>query len=69
MKKLMSIEQVAGTFSDDLPDWQYQINLAWLRSLHSLMANGGVWASPALGTIYRKRGDGFIRELDDDSAT
>jgi len=58
----LSIQEVADTFSKDLPDWQREVNLAWLTSLHGLMAEGGVWGSPGLGTIYRKKGDGFVLE-------
>ena len=57
---MMTIKEVVDTFSADLPDWQYGVNLAWLTNLHSLMAEGGVWASPELGTIYQKKGAGFV---------
>ncbi len=62
--EVLSIEEVAASFSKDLPDWQAQANLAWLKGLHSMMAEGAVWGSPALGTIYHKRGDGFVLALD-----
>jgi hypothetical protein len=58
--EVLSIEEVADSFSQDLPDWQKQINLAWLTNLHRLMKEGGVWGSPNLGTVYRKSGDGWI---------
>ena len=58
--EVLSIEDVADSFSQDLPDWQRQINLDWLTSLHRLMAEGGIWGSPNLGTVYRKCGDGWV---------
>jgi len=59
-EKVLSIEEVVDSFSNDLPDWQKATNLKWLTGLHDMMAEDGVWGSPNLGTIYRKRGDGFV---------
>ena len=64
MSDVLSIEEVAASFSDDLPDWQAQANLKWLKGLHSMMREGAVWGSPNLGTIYHKRGDGFVLDMD-----
>lgn len=58
--EVLSIQEVADSFSQDLPDWQKQINLDWLTSLHRLMSEGGIWGSPNLGTVYRKCGDGWV---------
>ena len=58
--EVMSIQEVADSFSEDLPDWQKATNLKWLAGLHEMMAEGGVWGSPNLGTIYSKKGDGFV---------
>jgi len=69
--EILSIEEVATSFSSDLPDWQAEANLKWLKGLHSMMKEGAVWGSPNLGTIYHKRGDGFVLDLDmkgDDNA-
>ena len=57
----MTIEETAETFSGGLPEWQKQANLDWLRGIHATLKDGGVWGSPELGTIYMKRGDGFIK--------
>ncbi len=57
---ILTIEEVAASFSEDLPEWQVNANLNWLRSLHALMSDGGVWGSPNLGTVYQKKGDGWI---------
>lgn len=57
---VLTIEQVAASFSEDLPEWQVNANLNWLRNLHGLMSDGGVWGSPNLGTVYQKQGDGWI---------
>jgi len=61
---VLSIEEVAASFSDDLPAWQAEANLNWLKGLHSMMNEGAVWGSPHLGTIYHKRGDGFVLDMD-----
>lgn len=60
MQKIMTIEEVAETFSEELPEWQKQANLDWLRKVHASLKDGGVWVSPELGTIYTKQGNGFI---------
>jgi len=57
---VLTTEQVAATFSQDIPEWQVNANLLWLRNMHSLMAEGGVWGSPGLGTVYQKKGDGWV---------
>ena len=57
---VLTIEAVAATFSEGIPEWQQNANLNWLRNMHSLMSEGGVWGSPGLGTIYQKKGDGWI---------
>jgi len=56
----MSIKDVANSFSENLPVHQQQVNLAWLTNLHGLMSDGGIWGSPNLGTVYQKRGEGFV---------
>jgi hypothetical protein len=58
--EVMSIKDVADNFSKDLPAWQQKANLAWLTNLHGLMSDGGIWGSPNLGTVYQKKGDGWI---------
>lgn len=58
--EVLSIQEVADSFSEDLPDWQKATNLKWLAGLHDMMAEGGIWGSPNLGTIYAKKGDGWI---------
>jgi len=58
--EVLSLEDVRDSFSKDLPEWQRQINLQWLGSLHNHLAEGGIWASPNLGTVYRKSGSGFV---------
>lgn len=60
MADVLTIEQVAASFSEDIPEWQANANLNWLRNLYSLMKDGGVWGSPGLGTVYQKQGDGWI---------
>ena len=60
----MTIEETVETFSRGIPEWQKQINLNWLRGIHALLKDDGVWASPELGTIYIKRSDGFIKMED-----
>jgi hypothetical protein len=58
--EVLSIKEVADSFSEGLPDWQRKINLDWLTSLTSLMSEGGIWGSPNLGKVYRKSGDGWV---------
>lgn len=58
--EVLSIQEVADSFSEDLPDWQKATNLKWLAGLHEMMSEGGVWGSPNLGTVYAKKGDGWI---------
>ena len=60
MADVLTIEEVAASFSEDIPEWQQNANLNWLRNLHSLMKDGGVWGSPNLGSIYQKKGDGWV---------
>ena len=60
MDDVLTIEEVAASFSQDIPEWQGNANLNWLRKLHALMSEGGVWGSPNLGTVYQKKGDGWI---------
>ena len=62
-KNVMTIEATAETFSEGLPEWKKKVNLDWLRKIHASLNNGGVWISPALGTVYTKQGDGFINGL------
>lgn len=57
---ILTIEDVVDSFSDDLPKYQQEVNLAWLTNMHGLMREGAVWGSPNLGTIYQKKGDGFV---------
>ena len=59
-EKVLTIQEVAASFSIDLPDWQRRVNLNWLTTMHALMSEGGIWGSPNLGTVYRKSGDGFV---------
>jgi hypothetical protein len=63
-QNVMTIEETAETFSKEIPEWQKQANLDWLRGIHAMLKDDGVWASPELGTIYMKRGDGFIKMED-----
>jgi len=58
--EVLSIQEVADSFSEGLPEWQRKINLEWLTRLTSLMSEGGIWGSPNLGTVYRKCGDGWV---------
>jgi len=58
--EVLSIKDVRDSFSENLPEWQREINLHWLTSLHNHMAEGGIWGSPNLGTVYRKCGDGWV---------
>ncbi len=60
MDDMMSIKEVAESFSEHLPACQQEANLAWLTNLHGLMSEGGIWGSPNLGTVYQKRGDGWV---------
>jgi hypothetical protein len=60
MDEVLSIQEVADSFSEHLPQWQRETNLAWLKNLHALMKEGGIWGSPNLGTVYRKCGDGWV---------
>ncbi len=62
--EVLSVKEVADSFSEDLPDWQRKINLDWLTWLTSQMSEGGIWGSPNLGTVYQKRGDGWVKMED-----
>jgi len=61
MSEVLSIEELAATFSSGLPEWQRQVNETWLRSLHTKLEEDGVWISDVLGTTYRRSGDGFVK--------
>ena len=58
--EVLSIKDVADSFSEGLPNWQRETNLSWLKNLHAKLIEGGMWGSPNLGTIYQKRGDGWV---------
>ncbi len=58
--KVLSIKDVADSFSKNLPNWQRKKNLTWLKALHARLIEGGMWGSPNLGTIYRKSGNGWV---------
>lgn len=59
----MTLEEVAASFSEDLPEWQREANLSWLKNVHRTLKEGGTWASPNLERIFTKRGDGFEEVL------
>lgn len=59
-QETISLEDVAASFSVDLPEWQKAVNLNWLRGIHAVLREGGTWGSPNLGTVYTKQGDGFV---------
>ena len=54
-----SIEETAKSFADDLEPWQMAVNEAWLRQVHSVLQEGGIWGSPELERVFVKQGDGF----------
>lgn len=59
-QEVLSIQEVAASFSEGIPDWQKDANLKWLKSVHGVLKEGGVWGSSDLGTTYQRHGDGFI---------
>jgi len=60
MSEVLSIEEVVATYSGGLPSWQRAVNETHLRMVHAMLEEDGVWISDALGTVYRRSGDGFV---------
>jgi hypothetical protein len=58
--KVLSIREVVATYSDGLPDWQRAVNTEHLYAVHAMLHEGGVWIAPEMGTVYERRGDGFV---------
>ena len=65
---IYTVENVADSLSEGLPDWQREINLAWLWNVHDILQEGGLWGCPALNMVFIKRGPNFetIDELESD---
>ena len=61
--EVMTLEEVNAVISIGLPDWQREANMAWLRQVHGLLNEGGIFMSPMLGTIYSRHGDGLVLEM------
>ena len=55
----LTVEELADEISKGLPDWQREINLAWLWNLHDTLQEDGVWGSPGLGRVFQKKGKHF----------
>ena len=63
MSTVLSIEEVVESFSADLPEYQRLANYNFVVTVHASLRDGGVWASPSLGTVYTKSGEGFVELL------
>ena len=57
---VFTLPMLADYISIGLPTYQRNANLAYLRNLHRILKEKGIWASPLLGEIYEKRGEGFV---------
>ena len=64
MKRSMTLDETADFISPELPKWQRDANLAFLKQVHESLNDGGIWASPALEMIFEKTEDGFKLKLD-----
>ncbi len=60
----MTLDETADLISVDLPGWQRDQNLLFLRGVHRTLRDGGVWASPLLGMVFHKTAQGFELRLD-----
>ena len=65
--KAMSIEVVAASFSEGLNNVETEANLNWLRGIHTMLKEGGMWGAPNIGTVYQKSGDGFLLVLEENN--
>ena len=61
--EVMTLEEVNAVISINLTDWQREANMAWLRLVHGLLNEGGIFISPMLGTVYSRHGDGLVLEM------
>ena len=61
--EVLTLEEVGAVISAGLSDYQKETNLTWLRGIHASLNEGCIWSSPALGTVYSRRGDGFVLEM------
>lgn len=62
-EQVWSLEKVADHISEGIPRWQRDANLRWLRHIHALLKEDGVWGHPNHLAIWKKRGDGFVRVI------
>ena len=62
--EVLTLEEVNALISINLPDWQKEANMTWLRGVHARLNEGGVWVSPLLQVMYSRHGDGFVLEAE-----
>lgn len=66
---VMSIEEVVDSFSEGLDDFKRAANWRFVAYTHASLKDGGIWASPNLGRVFSKSGEGFIELNLDPSAS
>lgn len=54
-------DYVSDLGGHDRPEYQREANRQWARSVHALLNEGGVLASPNLQQAWKRRGDKFVR--------
>ena len=60
MKKVFeSTDELCSYLWPGLPRKQLLANKVWLRQMHSMIKDGGLWTYPHMGLIFEKRGKGF----------
>ena len=52
-----------NAFADITSDFERTANCLFIGSIHASLNDGGIWAWPAAGELYRRAGDGFERVL------
>ena len=58
--QIITIGELADEISKGLPSWQRNGNEVWLRNVHSMLKEGGVWGFPKQGRVFKRAGSGFV---------
>lgn len=59
MITVAELGEIINEFGEVTDEVQRAANVAFIKNLHSLMNEGGVWGWPAACRVYKKVGEGF----------
>lgn len=57
---MITLTELADEINVGLPKYQADANYQFLVGVHTQLKDGGIWASPNLGRVFQKSGDGFV---------